>query len=177
MRLFYAILLSEELLDALCTVQDALRTGTARANFIRRENLHLTLAFLGETQNLDGARRAGEGLAARQFPLRLRGAGSFSRCGKELFWAGVEESRALTALREELAARLREEGFRLEERPFLPHLTLARDAAPDAPFDRGAFARLVPPVSMRVEAVSLMRSERPGGVLTYTELFRAALRP
>lgn len=175
MRLFYAILLPDELLDALCAVQDALRAGMVRANFSRRENLHLTLAFLGETQNLDGARRAGEGLAARSFPLRLRGAGSFSRGGTGIFWAGVEESQALSALQEELAARLRGEGFRLEERPFRPHLTLARDAVPDLSFDHRAFSRFVPSVSMRVEAVSLMQSERSGGVLTYTERFRAVL--
>ena len=46
MRLFYAILLSEEVLDALMYAQERLRAETVGGRLSRRENLHLTLSFL-----------------------------------------------------------------------------------------------------------------------------------
>ena len=77
MRLFYAILLSEEVLDALTDAQERLRAETVGGRLSRRENLHLTLSFLGETDRLDAAKHAGEGLRSKPFSLSLRGAGSF----------------------------------------------------------------------------------------------------
>ena len=166
MRLFYAILLSEEVLDALTDAQERLRAETVGGRLSRRENLHLTLLFLGETDRLDAAKRAGEGLRSRPFSLSLRGAGSFRSGDSELFWVGAE-----------LSEPLRAEGVVLDEKPFRPHLTLMRQAIPAPSFDRKAFAASIPQLSMRVENVSLMCSERVKGVLTYTELFRGRLRP
>lgn len=177
MRLFYAILLSEEVLDALTDAQERLRAETVGGRLSRRENLHLTLSFLGETERLDAAKRAGEGLRSKPFSLSLRGAGSFRSGDSELFWAGAELSEPLRALQKELAGRLRAEGFVLDEKPFRPHLTLMRQAIPVPSFDRKAFAASIPQLSMRVENVSLMCSERVKGVLTYTELFRGRLWP
>lgn len=177
MRLFYAVLLSDPLLDALEAAQERLRAETAGGRFPRRENLHLTLSFLGETDRLDAAKRAGEGLSAERFSLRLSGAGSFRQDGGELFWAGAELSAPLERLHRELAGRLRAEGFLLDGKPFVPHFTLVRGAAAAPSFDREAFAASIPPLCMTVERVSLMRSERVRGVLTYTELFRGRLRP
>ncbi len=174
-RLFYAILLPEDILDALCAAQDALRERAVQGNFSRRENLHLTLAFLGETENLAGARRGAERLPGGPFPLRLQGAGSFRQNGGRLFWAGVRQSRPLQSLQEKLAQNLRAEGFRLEERPFRPHLTLARQVDVLPEFDPKAFAASIPALEMRVQAVSLMQSQRIRGVLTYREIYRKSL--
>ena len=66
MRLFYAILLSEEMKQALVGAQDFLRAQGIQGNYTRRENLHLTLAFLGETDRLSAARRAAEQLGEEQ---------------------------------------------------------------------------------------------------------------
>ena len=175
MRLFYAILLSEEMKQALVGAQDFLRAQGIQGNYTRRENLHLTLAFLGETDRLSAARRAAEQLGEEPFRLSLKGVGSFRRGDSELFWAGVNLTSELKRLQSVLSGCLREEGFSLENRRFQPHLTLAREVRVPAPFDREAFSSSVSPTEMEVRAVSLMKSERIRGVLTYTEIFRGSL--
>lgn len=175
MRLFYAILLSREIRDALIDTQERLREQGVQGNFTRPENLHLTLAFLGETGNLSGARRAGEALDIAPFSLCVKGLGSFRKGKSELLWAGVEPNSSLQQLQRMLSERLRQEGFLLENRSFQPHLTLAREAQVPASFDRKAFAASFSKKTMRISAVSLMKSERVRGILTYTELFPGRL--
>lgn len=63
----------------------------------------------------------------------------------------------------------------MENRRFQPHLTLAREVRVPASFDREAFSSSVSPTEMEVRVVSLMKSERIRGVLTYTEIFRGSL--
>ena len=175
MRLFYAILLSEEMKRTLTGAQEFLKAQGIRANYTRGENLHLSLAFLGETERFSAARRAGEQLKAEPFCLSLKGVGSFRRGDSELFWAGVDLVPPLKRLQSVLSEHLQREGFQLETRRFQPHLTLAREVHVPASFDRKAFSASVSPTQMEVRAVSLMKSERIRGVLTYTELFRTPL--
>ena len=161
-RLFIAIRFSEEILDALLRAQEQLRRGGARGNFSAPENLHLTLAFIGESSDVLTLRRVIDRAAGAPFPLAVSGAGRFGA----LWWAGVEENPALEAL----AARLREgckrAGFRIDEKPFRAHVTLARELKYDA------LPRLeIPRTEMTVTRVSLMKSERVSGRLTYTEVY------
>lgn len=176
MRLFIALLLSEEMKDALCRAREDLRGRARSGNFSRRENLHLTLAFLGELppSALPKLRRAmtRTGEAAAPFDLTLDGMGRFRRPGADLWWAGVKKEPALPELAAALGRALREEGFALEDRPFAAHLTIARQV--DAPCVTPGDIRL-PAVRQRVERISLMESTRVKGVLTYTEKISAAL--
>lgn len=163
MRLFVAIRFSEELRRALLDAQTALRRQGASGNFTRPENLHLTLAFLGETEDVSGAEAAvEEACRGGAFELAVGGGGRFG----DLWWAGVQEAPRLSALAEDLQTALRRRGFSIERRPFLPHITLARRLSVPRPP-----ALAVPRTAMTVQSVSLMRSERIGGKLVYTELF------
>lgn len=176
MRLFVALRLTEELQDALCAGMDRLRRQARRGRFSRRENLHLTLAFLGDVpvSRLPAVRGAMEAAArgAEPFALRLAGAGRFRREGGDVWWAGVEREQALLDLAAALAVRLRAAGFPLEARDFSPHLTLARQV--DAPGLRPEELAL-PAAAQPVTGMSLMESSRPGGVLTYREIFSVPL--
>ena len=91
------------------------------------ENIHLTLAFLGEVESARVPllhRIAGE-VRGRRFRLALGRVGSFRRA--RVAWAGADEPPPqLIALQAELSRRLRENGFELEERDYSPHATLAR---------------------------------------------------
>ena len=173
MRLFISINFGERELDALEAARERLRAAAGRANYSRRENLHLTLAFLGEQPeaSLPALRNAMTASAAQAAPFTLRfdRQGRFRREGGDIFWLAPADCPVLMRLRERLAAELGARGFRLEERRFSPHLTLARQVRPGVRpgplFDA--------PLPCRVRAMSLMLSERPGGRLTYTELFRA----
>ena len=159
MRLFFALPLSEAALDALETVQAVLRPQAPDANYTRRENLHLTLAFLGETSRVREAEAAMEEVALPPFSFQVEGQGRFG----DLYWAGVRRCAPLWELQGELARRLRDHGFSLERRPFRPHLTLAREVRPAVEFT-------VPRLEVPAARFALMRSERLGGRLRYTPI-------
>ena len=90
-------------------------------------------------------------------------------CFDDLWWAGIRENPALERLALNVQACLREAGFSIEERPWSPHITLVRRWHGEQPQTD------ISPVSMRVQAVSLMKSERLDGKLIYTEIDRFEL--
>ena len=165
MRLFVAVRFSPEIRSALLEVIAALRRGGS-GNFTRSENLHLTLAFLGETEDLAGAKAAlTEAVSGGAFPLTVGGFGSFG----DLLWVGIAENPQLQTLALNVQGALRRKGFPIERRSWKPHITVAREY-------RGPRSRLtVPNQTMTVRRVSLMKSERVNGYLTYTEVFGADL--
>ena len=132
-RLFFAIwpdVAARERLAALA----ADVAQVARGKAVPAANLHLTLAFLGE---VEAARLAllpeiAAGIEAGAFSLRFDRVGSFPRA--RVSWAGCAKAPAeLVHLQSALARELAARGFALEERPFAPHLTLARKAVTALP--------------------------------------------
>lgn len=176
MRLFVAILLDDPVKTGLCRAIDALKGQAMSGNFTRRENLHLTLAFLGETSRVEQAKQAVDAVSAGPFALRLAGFGRFERRGGDICWMGIRRCPELEELHRQLTGALRTAGFALEERAFRPHLTLGREVLFAGPFPRGALEQAVPPLEQAVAEIHLMKSERIGGRLTYTSIFRRSLR-
>ena len=166
MRLFLAVPLSPSGREALCTAQADLRRQ-GRGSFPPPKNLHLTLAFLGETSDLDGARAALAAVSCRPFSLAV--GGPLGRFG-DLWWAGVRADAALEDLALALQSRLRDRGFCLEDRPFQPHITLVRRWRGETP------QVTVPRAKMVVRQISLLRSDQTDGKRIYTELDHRALR-
>nr|WP_319488862.1 RNA 2',3'-cyclic phosphodiesterase [uncultured Caproiciproducens sp.] len=175
MRLFISINFNEQIKDSLYGCIQTLKEGSLRGNFTRRENLHLTLAFLGETSKAGSAKQAMDAAAGDPFELSIGGFGRFPRGGGDIYWIGVENSAALNSINSRLCTALRREGFSIETRAFRPHLTLGREVLPADGFDRNAFVRSIPPMSMNVEEISLMKSEKVGGRLTYSEVYAKQL--
>lgn len=172
MRLFLAVQLSSPVKDALCQAIESLKKQSRQGNFTRRENLHLTLAFLGETSRLAAAKRVLDELEVPPpFSLTISGLGRFRREGGDIWWAGAEQNDALCDLAAQLVARLERAGFPVEKRPFKPHLTLGRQVVL-----QGRPGELSP-VGMEVDRISLMKSERLAGILTYTEVYAKEFPP
>ena len=73
MRLFLAINLSDPMKDALTEAQAALRRQGVRGKETTRENLHLTLAFIGEYNDPDGVMDVVEAVPFHPFSLKLEG--------------------------------------------------------------------------------------------------------
>ena len=169
MRLFIAINFTEEVKDALCETIAELREASLRGRYTHRENLHLTLAFIGESEDADGILDVMEDVAeeAAAAPLRVKlaDAGVFGGRGGGLHWVGVENAPGLGALAKRLAGGLREAGFDIEKRRFVPHITIGREIA----LSPGAVIN-VHPAEMTAGHISLMRSDRVGGRLVYTEI-------
>ncbi len=170
MRLFFSIPFSEAVRDALCAAIDRIRPCCGQGRFTPRENLHLTLVFLGEVppERLAEAKAAMAEAPGRSFPLEIGGMGCFNRRGGSLYWAGVERSEPLCALYDTLCEALRRRGFQIEERPYRPHLTLVRQAVLKSGCDRTALT--VPVLRTRADSLSLMCSELWDGRRVYTEI-------
>lgn len=184
MRLFVAICLPESWHDALRRQQEQLRRRLGPAErelrWVRPEGSHLTLVFLGETpaaevQRIEAALAAAA--EAAPFVLRLGGSGTFGGQRPRVVHTTLAgDLDALRALQRRVAVALNH----LEERPFSPHITLARVPRPDRTTGPAIAAALARPLDvaappLTVERISLMRSElRPAGAV-YTELFAAPL--
>lgn len=174
MRLFVAIDFERNILGALDRAITGLKRVSERGRFSRRENLHMTLAFIGEVapERLGEARDALMEVEAPAFQLTLTGPGRFAREDGDVYWVGVKRCPELTALAEQVTAKLREHGFELEERQFTPHITIARGVATLT----DTVWLDMPQASMRVGEIGLYRSERPAGRLTYNRLAVKALK-
>lgn len=164
MRLFIAVRFSEEMLRSLVSAINDLRSEAVSGNFTRAENLHLTLAFIGESNRVkeltEAISQATEGHAP--FEISLKGFGNFGN----LYWAGLKKCSALDSLVYSIKNGLAEKGFEVDARPFKPHVTLARELVSDKKPTVS-----VAETDMTVNCVSLMKSERVNGKLVYSELF------
>lgn len=129
MRLFIAIELPEEIKVELIR----LRTGIPRARWVPVEQIHLTLAFLGETDE-ETARKLAAGLArikADPFRLLPRGIGCFPNLQRpRVVWTGLKPEPNLLRLAAAVHESVLAAGIALDERPFSPHLTVARLTPP-----------------------------------------------
>ena len=153
-RLFFALWPSSDLQGKLAAWA---RQVAGRGRAMRRENLHLTLAFLGDTEAALEPDLVALAAGVRFAPIRL----PLDRVGywkhNRIIWCGAsEEPQALAALVEGLRAQLDAAGIRYDHKPFVSHVTLVRNAAglPAAPawvplvWDAGDFALVS---SVRVE--------------------------
>ncbi len=164
MRLFIAIQFNDELRNSLLRLQNDLIRRGVRGNYTAPENLHLTLAFIGEYPNPDDVLDAMASVSFRSFPLCLDGFGSFG----SLWWIGLRQSEELTSAAHRVRHALADAGIPFDRKRFSPHITLIRKAAFS---NREKFPSLqIPEASMMVDRISLMRSDRGKHGMIYTEL-------
>ncbi len=162
MRLFIAVHFSKEVKSQLLSAIEKLRTQAKAGNFTKPENLHLTLAFIGESEDVKTIRSVIDSCAVPAFELAISGAGNFGK----LYWVGIENNPKLKALAESIQSELRKSGFEIEDRAFMPHITIARELSAERPVSLNVERK-----AMAVSRISLMKSERIGGRLTYTEVY------
>ena len=123
-RLFVALPLPDAVAESLL----ALQSGVPGARWSSREQLHLTLRFIGEVDGRD-ANAIDETLAsiaAPRFTLELKGVGAFGGKNPRALWAGVAPSQALIRLHRKAESAIQRLGFPAEERKYTAHVTLAR---------------------------------------------------
>ncbi|MDW4549690.1 RNA 2',3'-cyclic phosphodiesterase [Defluviimonas sp. D31] len=179
MRAFLAIPLPESVIDALEDLQADLPFG----RIVLPENLHLTLAFLGEEPDevIEAVHEALLPFRASGFELELAGLGTFGGREPASLHIAATRSPALRDLHARLRNRLHGAGLMLPRERFAPHVTLARFRRniPDAGRQRlGAFiaargeTRLAP---FPVTHFSLYRSTLGTDAPVYDELARYML--
>src|SRR3954470_2393032 len=121
-RLFFAVQLPADVKERLRPALDAARrAGGDGVGFTRLEQVHFTLAFLGEQPSADAALQAGEILTEQaSFELAIGGIGAFPNNARpRVLWLGVTDGAApLMVAAERLRRALEGAGFSLEERRF-----------------------------------------------------------
>ena len=164
MRLFIAIQLNEEMKQLVKDVQDAYRRFGVRGNYTPPENLHLTLAFIGEYGDPDEVLDAMETVSFEPFAVTMDRLGCFG----DLQWAGIEENAKLEALVKRLRHALSDAGIPYDKKKFKAHITYLRQAK--FPDGRRVTPAEIEPVSMMVTEIALMRSTRGKHGMIYTNL-------
>lgn len=185
MRLFVAVDLDDRARAEVSAEQSRIRRtlvdGTP-PRWIHPDQIHLTLAFLGEVEpSMAEAVREdlGAPIAIEAFDLVFAGFGVFPpRGAPRALWIGARAGTAeLQSLHREIVSRLARRGLAPESRPFSPHLTIARWKA-SRPADRRrvlqhASERTV--ARLRVDHATLYHSRLSSRGSAYTELARATL--
>lgn len=162
MRLFIAIPMSHRIRSELIGVQMQMKKLGYQGNFTRKENLHMTLAFLGERDDPEHILEVIKVVTLPEITLTFSGIGNFG----DIIWLGVEQNDALNQYVCELRNELKEHSICFDEKAFKAHITLSRNTkCPKVKTVR--FSKL----SMPVERIVLMCSERDKeGTLIYREM-------
>jgi len=187
-RAFVAIELSDEARKGLARLRRELeRKEHGFVKWVDPQGIHLTLKFLGNipSKRIPEITQALEKVAGATGPfhLEIAGLGAFPNLKQvRVFWVGIRgEVDKLSRLQQSIESALAALGFAEEERPFVPHLTLARVREGASPLERRNFGELVASTvfedkyPVEVEAISLMRSQlTPAGAI-YTCLSTVGL--
>ncbi|MBI5848422.1 MAG: RNA 2',3'-cyclic phosphodiesterase [Nitrospirae bacterium] len=130
-RSFIAIKLPEGLKRSIADLITELRNAGSDVSWVQAGNIHLTLRFLGSTDNAlipaIKERISKKLLHYSTFYIKIGGVGCFpSQRRPRVLWIGIENSDALKNMQKEVDLVVSEFGFEAEERPFSPHLTIGR---------------------------------------------------
>lgn len=161
MRLFIAIQLSKDMKSALTACMNDLKKQGVTGNYVPAQNLHLTLAFIGEYDEPEQIKDAINSIPLPRLRLKLSEKGKF----RDLLWAGIQENQDLHAYVKDLRAALKEAGIPYAQDKFVPHITLIRRSVSKKPYQVH-----LQKAEMNVDKISLMKSERKNGKMVYQEI-------
>lgn len=139
MRAFIAIKIPAQTCDIICRIQEQLKTSLPKVSWVKPENLHLTLKFLGEvsSKQIDRAKEITAEIAEScvDFKIRLEALGVFPNLHRgRIIWLGSDQlPEELVKIVEKVEEKIAELGKPKEERPFLAHITIGRIKSPINP--------------------------------------------
>ena len=182
-RTFIALVIPEGWKEYLGQVAGDLKGLMSGLSWVKPENLHITVRFLGDLGD-SGVRRAGE--AARRgaeshaaFTARLGAPGVFPSMNRpRVLWTGLSEGAdPAIALAKSVNQSLQQSGFGPADKPFKPHITLAR--VRDHAEGVEAFGRYAPPPPPNpalLDRIVMMKSDLHPTGARYTALEEILLR-
>ncbi len=189
MRAFVAVTIPKPFREALAAEAASLARVSRHIRTVTPENLHLTLAFLGDvpTQSTDSV-RSGMRAAVRgrhPFSIGFSGGGTFpANREPRVGWAGISgETTALRDLQAAVLEAVRGLGLRVDRRPFSPHVTLARIGRMTAPSARLAVSRGFQALELdrlglfTVSHISLIESDLSQAGALHQEAFSVEFAP
>jgi RNA 2',3'-cyclic 3'-phosphodiesterase len=181
MRCFIALNPPQAGRDALHAALEPLRQQDLPVRWAPADSLHLTLKFLGdieggEVPRIEEVLRAA---ADRHGPveIELSGFGAFPSLRRaNVLWAGVAPNPGLSALQQQIELACSRLGYAREQRPYRPHITVARlQSGARSPDIERAAAGFDHSARFTIDTLDLMRSHSAGGGARYEPLLRQAL--
>lgn len=161
MRLFIAISLSEEMKKTLVGCMHDLKKQGVEGNYVSAQNLHVTLAFIGEYDDPAKVKEVMETVPFQEFRMSLSDEGNFGN----ILWAGIKGNQKLKTYVKELRSALCANGIPCEQEKFVPHITLIRKLTAKKPYQVH-----LPKAEMMVKKAVLMKSVQKNGSVEYKEL-------
>ncbi len=181
-RAFFAVELSPDVSKRLARATAAIPLAAARAKPVKADNLHITMHFLGDIAD-DEVMVAHEAAARtvaefRPFEVSIGEIVCVPPKGKlRMLWAEVDDPEgSLADLYTKLGRQLGPEGFRVDHRPYSPHVTLARFRSPPRDDVVSQAVQAAPNSFGRVlvDELVLLSSQRTKGGPVYSPLARNA---
>ena len=167
MRLLISITFDDEAKSKLYNHMKILTDNCEDGIFTKRDNIRLSLVYVGETTMIGAVVETIDAIDSRQFEITLAGKGMFRRSGKDVYWVEIEKCPELIRLQKLLHRTLVRRGVMSEKNEFKPHLTVSRDTV--------ITPENIPAVNftdrITVKRVSLMKCEPQRDGVAYTEVY------
>jgi 2'-5' RNA ligase len=159
MRLFVAIELDDNLKKTITGTLHDLKKSGVKGSYVASNNLHLTLAFIGEVEDALEIKNALQTISCKPFKLSLSDLGNFG----DILWIGVKGNQGLSAAAKAVRDALDDAGIAYDREKFVTHITLIRKVS-------GSWKQVpAPKGEMKVTKLSLMKTTFRDGKPVYTE--------
>lgn len=164
MRAFIGFKLDDCQMTILKIISE-LKKQDIHGNYTLANNIHLTLVFLGDisANEVDKVKKILDSIDYNEFPLEI----TLMKKLKDIVVLEVNKNNSLMSYQKQLQNRLLAEGFKIDNRPYYPHITLVRK-------NNDLITRDMAMNSVAREAI-LFSSSRINNVLTYTPIYKRKL--
>lgn len=173
-RVFYAIEFDKNIKEYIYKKQQSIKKLSTKGNFTRKENIHLTIQFIGEVKpsEIENFSEALNDIAKgiNKLSIDLKSIGYFPRKDGNIVWVGVEKSEELQNIYSNLCKNLANLGCKIDDRPYNPHITIGRKVKFDKDFNDIKKAMDINK-SIDIKKISLMESKSINGILKYIPKF------
>lgn len=184
MRVFIAIELSDNIRESLAQIQSHLKYSGADVKWVEKDNIHLTLKFLGEVAEEKCAKIKSVlddiGKSIKQFEISIKDIGAFPKIDfPRVVWVGLDKGAGESKeLAEKIDEALCKSGFERESRPFAAHLTIGRVRSPknkEALKDKIIDLQLTAYSLQLIQSITIFQSTLTPRGSIYTKLHEARL--
>ncbi|KDR96639.1 2'-5' RNA ligase [Peptoclostridium litorale DSM 5388] len=161
MRLFIAACPPEEILYYIYSVQNNLISKGIKGNYAKPRNIHMTIKFLGETDESDIPKLVSilENYRHLDIEFKLDGISWFKRRGRLILFidlAGDVERLELAV--NEIEDKFERMGFEREKKKFYPHMTIARKVNLSEANINKILHTKIKPIHFKLEEFNLVKS-------------------
>ena len=136
-------------------------------SFTKKDNIHLTLAYIGETTQIGAVVDIMDKIDLKTFEVGLADGGAFKRSGGDIYWLGIDKNPELVRLQKMIYRSLFRKGVIKEKNEFKPHLTVSRDTI----VDKNTIPKIDFNPVIHVKRISLMKCENTREGAVYTEVY------